>query len=58
MKVLDQNFDFLLKNGYFGALIFQEIKFFEHLKYNFKTHHSKKFQFSKFYLPQKLLLFQ
>ena len=27
----------LLKNGHFGALIFQEIEFFEHLKYNFKT---------------------
>ena len=27
----------MLKNGYFGALIFQEIEFFEHLKYNFKT---------------------
>ena len=26
-----------MKNGYFGALIFQEIEFFEHLKYNFKT---------------------
>ena len=26
-----------LDNGYFGALIFQEIAFFEHLKYNFKT---------------------
>ena len=26
-----------MKNGYFGALIFQEIDFFEHLKYNFKT---------------------
>ena len=27
----------MLKNGYFGALIFQEIEFFVHLKYNFKT---------------------
>ena len=26
-----------MKNGYFGALLFQEIEFFEHLKYNFKT---------------------
>jgi hypothetical protein len=25
------------KNGYFGALIFEEIGFFGHLKYNFKT---------------------
>ncbi len=27
----------MLKNEYFGGLIFQEIEFFEHLKYNFKT---------------------
>ena len=27
----------LLNLRYFGALIFQEIKFFEHLKYNFET---------------------
>ena len=26
-----------MKNGYFGALMFQEIEFFEHLRYNFKT---------------------
>ena len=26
-----------LKNGYFGALVFQEIAFFVHIKYNFKT---------------------
>ena len=26
-----------MKNGYFAALIFQEIEFFEHVKYNFKT---------------------
>jgi hypothetical protein len=30
-------FYFWLKNGYFDALIFQEIEFFEHLNYNFKT---------------------
>jgi hypothetical protein len=32
-----KNFNFPLKNGYFGALIFHEIEIFEHLKYNFKT---------------------
>ena len=37
MKVLDQNFNSLLKNEYFGALIFQEIEFFEQLMYNLKT---------------------
>jgi hypothetical protein len=28
---------FSLKNGYFGAIIFQEIEFFEHLKCSYKT---------------------
>ena len=37
MKSLDQKFKFIVEIGYFGALIFQEIEFFEHLKYNFKT---------------------
>ena len=32
-----KNFNSSLKNGSFGALIFQEIEFSEHLKYNFKT---------------------
>ena len=30
-----KKFNSSLKNGDFGALIFQEIEFFEHLKYNF-----------------------
>ena len=47
-----------LKNGIIGAPIFQEIWFFEHLRYNFKTSWPQKIQFSKLYLPQKLLLFQ
>ena len=37
MKNLDQKFKFLIKNRYFGALIFQKIWFFKHLIYNFKT---------------------
>jgi hypothetical protein len=40
-KIKDEKFgpkfNSSLKNGYFGALIFQDIAFFEHLKYNFKT---------------------
>ena len=36
-KFWTKNFNSSLKNWYFGALIFQEIEFFDHLKYNFKT---------------------
>ena len=32
-----KNFNFSLKNGHFGAIIFQEIEFFEQFKYNFIT---------------------
>ena len=42
---------------YIGALIFQEIEFFEHLKYNFKTSWPQKISICKKHLPQKLLLF-
>ena len=44
-----------MKNGYFVALIFQEIEFFGHLEYNFKTD-PKKFRFSKLNLPKKTTL--
>jgi hypothetical protein len=47
-----------LKNEYFGALLFQEIKNFEHLIYNLELHDPKKFKFSKFYSLQKWFLFQ
>ena len=33
-----KNFNSSLKNEYFGAIIFQEIEFFEHLKCNLKLH--------------------
>ena len=36
-KIEYEKFGPKLKNGYFGDLIFQEIEFFEHVKYNFKT---------------------
>jgi hypothetical protein len=57
-KVWTKNFNSSLKNGYFGALIFQEIELIEHLKYNFKTSWPQKISILKFYLLQKLLLFQ
>ena len=42
-----------MKNGYFGALIFQEIEFFEHLKYNFRTSWPPKISIFKKKLTQK-----
>ena len=36
-KVWTKIFNYSLKNGYFGALRFQELKFFDHFMYNFKT---------------------
>ena len=56
MKSLDKNFNSLLKNGYFGALIFQEIKFFEHLRYNFKTSWPKKVSIFKILYTAKITL--
>ena len=32
-----KNLNSLIKNGYFGALMFQEVEFFEHINYNCKT---------------------
>ena len=45
-----------LDNGYFGALIFQEIAFFEHLKYNFKTSLPKKIQIFKIEFTEKMII--
>jgi hypothetical protein len=56
MKSLDQNLNSSLKNGYFGALIFQEIEFFEHLKYNFKTSWPQKMSIFKKNFTVKITL--
>jgi hypothetical protein len=45
-----------LKNGHFGALIVQEIDFFEHLKYNFKTSWPPKISIFKKYFAAKITL--
>ena len=42
IQSFNKNFNSSFKNGYFGALIFQETEFFESLKYNFKHHEPKK----------------
>ena len=49
-------FNSSLKNGYFGALIFQEIEFFEHLKYNFKTSWPQKISIFKKHFTAKITL--
>ena len=46
----------MLKNGYFGALIFQEIDFFEHLKYNFITSWPQKISIFKKHFAAKITL--
>ena len=43
-----------MKNEYFGALIFQEIEFFEHLKYNFKTSYTQKMSIHKILFTAKI----
>ena len=45
-----------MKNGYFGALIFQDIEFFEHLMYNFKTSWPQKISISKKHFTVKITL--
>ena len=47
MKILDQKLGFLIKNRYFGALIFQKNLVFEHLIYNFKTSWPRKISIFK-----------
>ena len=44
LKSLDQTFKFLIKKGYFGALIFQELKFLTTIKLyvRVKMDHAKK----------------
>ena len=46
----------MLKNGFVSALIFQEIDFFEHLKYNFKTSWAKKILIFKIEFTAKVTL--
>ena len=46
----------MLKNGSFGALIFQEIEFFEHLKYTFKTSWPQKISIFKEHITAKITL--
>ena len=55
-KVWTKSFNSSLKNGYFGALIFQEIEFFEHLKYNFKTSWPQKISIFKKHFTAKITL--
>ena len=45
-----------MKNGYIGALIFQEIECFEHLKYNFKTSWPQKNSIFKILFTSKITL--
>ena len=48
----------MLKNGFVSALIFQEIDFFEHLKYNFKTSWPQKdFNFQKIFYHKNYTYF-
>ena len=56
MKVWTKNFNSSLKNGYFGPPIFQEIEFFEHLKYNFKTSWLQKISIFKKHFNAKITL--
>jgi hypothetical protein len=55
-KVSTKNFNSSLKNGYFGALIFQEIEFFEHLKYNSKTSWPQRISIFKILFTAKITL--
>ena len=55
-KAWAQKLNSSLKNGYFGALIFKEIEYFEHLKYNFKTSWPPKFLIFKKYFTVKITL--
>ena len=45
-----------MKNGYFGAITFQEIGFFEHLKCNFKTSWPQKISIFKKHFTAKITL--
>ena len=45
-----------MKTGYFGALLFQGVAFFEHLKYNFKTSWAKKILIFKIEFTAKVTL--
>jgi hypothetical protein len=56
MKNLDQKFNTSLKNEYFDALIFQEIEFFEHFKYNFRTSWPPKISIFKKQFNRKITL--
>ncbi len=56
LKFLVQTFHSSLKNGYFGAIIFQEIEFFEHLKCNFKTSWPPKISIFKKHFTSKITL--
>ena len=47
---------FLIPRGYFGALIFQEIEFFEHLTYNFKTSWPQTISIFKISFTVKIIL--
>ena len=51
-----KNFNSSLKNGYFGAIIFQEIEFFEHLKCNFKTSWAQNISIFKKHFTAKITL--
>ena len=45
-----------MKNGYFGAIICQEIEFFEHLKCNFKNSWPSKISIFKKHFAAKITL--
>ena len=45
-----------MKNGYFDAIIFQDIEFFEHFKYNFKTSWPQKISIFKKHFTAKITL--
>ena len=49
-------FNSSLKNEYFGALIFQDIEFFEHVKYSFKTSWPPKISIFKKHFTAKITL--
>ena len=51
-----KNFNSSLKNGYSGAIIFQEIEFFEHLKCNFKISWPQKISIFKKHFTAKITL--
>ena len=53
---MDQKFWFLVEKWIFGALIFQEIEFFEHLKYNFKTSWPEEISIFKILFTTKITL--